>query len=141
MPEKEVGGEFAKEDGERAAHGKRSVAAARQASCKKLAKASFTEQLPAIIAALTFEAKGGSVQHLKVLLQLAGLDKPKAPAAKRKGKSLEAILREQWRKDDEDEAAREAAREAKRAEEDAAEVARIGQTEQIDPLNQPRTAY
>jgi hypothetical protein len=129
MPEKEVGEEFAKEGGERTAHVRRNVGTPRQASCRKLAKASFTEQLPAIIEALTFEAKGGSVSHLKVLLQLAGLDKPKASSAgKRKGKSLEAILREQWRKDEEEEAAREAAREAKRAAGDEAAV-------EINPLN------
>lgn len=135
MPEKGVDGKFVKGDGVKVdgdslTQQPRRGRAPRRASCKKMARQRFTEQMPTIIEKLTDKAKDGSVRHLKALLELAELDKPKSPAAKRRGKSLEAILREQWKKDDEEEAAREAATQAKRTAED--EVAGI---ESIDPPN------
>ena len=108
MPRKRLNGRFARENDEPGTlPDPRPVGAPRPANCRKFARARFAQQLPDIMDKLTKEALAGSVPHLKVLLELTGLDKAEPPhAVQRKEKSLEAILLEQWRKDEEDEAAR-----------------------------------
>ena len=78
-------------------------AAPRPVHCKRFARARFAEALPEIMQTLLDQVKTGSVPHLKVVLELTGLDKAEtAPRKdKREEKSLEAILLEQWRKDEE----------------------------------------
>lgn len=108
MPRKRVKGRFACENGEPPEP--KPMGAPRPANCKKFARARFAKQLPDIMDKLTTEALAGSVPHLKVLLELTGLDKSEPPQpSQRKEKSLEAILLEQWRKDEEDETAQAAA--------------------------------
>ena len=89
-------------------------AAPRPAHCKRFAKARFAEALPEVMRTLLEQVKNGSVPHLKVVLELTGLDKDEAAPrrSKPKEKTLEQILLEQWRKDDEEERARNAAVEA-----------------------------
>jgi hypothetical protein len=110
MPRKRVKGRFAKENDEPdTTPDPRPVGAPRPANCRKFARARFAQQLPHIMDKLTKEALDGSVPHLKVLLELTGLDKAEPPhTSQRKEKSLEAILLEQWRKDEEDETAQAA---------------------------------
>ncbi len=82
----------------------RPVGAPRPAYCRTYARARFAEALPVIAARLIEEAKQGSVPHLRALLELTGLNKGDVVpgASKRRGKSLEAVLMEQWRKDEEE---------------------------------------
>jgi hypothetical protein len=63
---------------------------------------------------LLAEVLAGNVPHLKVLMELTGLDKPDPPPRprKKKEKGLYEILHEQWLKDEEEEAAEIAARKA-----------------------------
>ena len=86
----------------------------RPANCKAFARARFAEAMPDIMAKLLEEVIKGSVPHLKVVLELTGLDKAEVtpPRARRKEKSLETILLEQWKRDGEEEMARRAAAEA-----------------------------
>ena len=62
--------------------------------CRDVAMQSLTE----IATKLAEMAKGGSVPHLKALLQMSGLDKG-GPVARPKSRTLEEILMEQWRND------------------------------------------
>ena len=82
---------------------RRTVAAPRPKYCRVFARARFAEALPEISDALLKQAKDGSVPHLKLLVQLSGLDKAEVVprATRRRGKSLEAVLMEEWRKDEE----------------------------------------
>lgn len=79
----------------------RRVGAPRPRHCRTFARARFAEALPEIADTLLEQARKGSVAHLKLLVQLSGLDRgdlvPKA--AKRRGKSLEAILMDEWSKE------------------------------------------
>jgi hypothetical protein len=111
MPRKRIKGRFAKENGEpHTTPEPMPVGAPRPANCRKFARARFAEQLPKIMVKLTEQALDGSVPHMKLLLELTGLDKAEPPqTAQRKEKSLEAILLEQWRKDEEYETAQAAA--------------------------------
>ena len=82
------------------AGGKR-VGAPRPRHCRTFTRARFAEALPEIAETLLKQAKKGSVAHLKLLVQLSGLDRgelvPKAQ--KRKGKSVTATLLEEWRRE------------------------------------------
>ena len=70
--------------------------------------------MPELVAMLLKEAKGGSLGHLKMLVQLGGLDKGDVtPKVQRREKSLEALLTEQWEKDSAEYAAEHAAKTAK----------------------------
>ncbi len=104
MERKRVAGRFVGEPG-RSMPKPRSVGAPRPAYCRTFARARFAEALPEIAAKLIDEAAQGSVPHLKALLELTGLNKGDVVprATKRRGRSLEAILMEQWRQDEEDE--------------------------------------
>lgn len=57
------------------------------------------ETLPLILDTLLEQARAGSLPHMKLLLELCGLDKgklaPQEPA--KREKTLEEILTEQWR--------------------------------------------
>ncbi|ADW67121.1 hypothetical protein AciX9_0030 [Granulicella tundricola MP5ACTX9] len=67
---------------------------------KTFARKQFAEALPVIVSVLLDKAKSGSVSHLKLLVELSGLEKdPDPKKMKPRGKSLEAILTEQWAKD------------------------------------------
>ena len=67
---------------------------------KTFARSRFAEALPEIMSVLLDKAKKGSVSHLKVLVELSGLEKdPDPKKSKPRGKSLEVILKEQWAKD------------------------------------------
>jgi hypothetical protein len=108
MPRKRVKGKLTGENGEPGTPPEpKPIRAPRPANCRKFARGRFAEQLPGIMDKLTEKALAGSVPHMKVLLELTGLDKTEPPqTSQRKEKSLEAILLEQWRKDEEDETAR-----------------------------------
>lgn len=79
--------------------GSNRVKAPRPRYCRTFARARFAEGLPEITETLILEAKKGSVAHLKLLVQLSGLDKGEVVprVTKRRGKSLEAVLMEEWR--------------------------------------------
>jgi hypothetical protein len=85
-----------------AAEAGRRVGAPRPKYCRVYARARFAEALPEISERLVREAKKGSVAHLKLLVQLTGLDQKQdvVPRKQKKpGKSLEVILMEQWERD------------------------------------------
>ena len=74
--------------------------------------------MPDLVETLLEEAGKGSLAHLKVLVQLSGLDTGEVVPQKgrRRGKSLETVLKERWEQDRLDrEADREADRGAKHA--------------------------
>ncbi len=119
MPRKRVGGRFARERAEMEESGGevqapeveagRAVAtragAPRPKQCRSFTRKRMAEQMPGLVEMLLKQAHEGSLGHLKILVQLAGLDKGEVtPVVKRREKSLETILLEQWEKD----AAREA---------------------------------
>ncbi len=108
---KRVAGKFAAEGavvaapgGEEAAEkatGVRRMAAPRPKYCRTFARARFAEALPEIAETLLTQAKGGSVPHMKLLIELSGLNKGDVVprAMKPRGKSLQAILEEEWQKE------------------------------------------
>ena len=80
----------------------RPMRAPRPQMCRSFVRKRIAEQMPALVEMLMKQANEGSLGHLKILVGLAGLDKGEvAPAVKRREKSLETILLEQWAKDDE----------------------------------------
>ena len=86
------------------------VGAPRPRYCRPFVRNRMAEGMPGLVVVLLKQAHGGSLGHLKVLVQLAGLDKGEvSPPVKRRQKSLEQVLMEQWAKDEEL-AATEAAR-------------------------------
>ena len=125
MARKRVDGRFAPEGtqaqgeaGETAAKGM--VGAPRPRYCRVFVRKRMAEEMPRLMDVLLEQAKQGSLGHLKMLVQLAGLDKGEVkPKVQRREKSLEAILMEQWDKDQAAWDAKEAARLAE--EQDAAE--------------------
>jgi hypothetical protein len=114
MTTESVEGRFARAGAEPEEPEPRKFKPPRPARCKSFARARFAEALPDIMPKLLDEVVKGSVPHLKVLLELTGLDKAEVtpPPARRKEKSLETILLEQWKRDGEEEMARRAAAEA-----------------------------
>jgi hypothetical protein len=75
---------------------KRAVGAPRPKYCRTFTRKRVAEVLPEIVERFSEEAKKGSIQHAKVLMKLGGLDQRDAPRkpAKRRGKSLIGLLRE-----------------------------------------------
>ena len=86
------------------AKGTRARKAPRPGKCQKFVMARFAEALPEVAAKLLHEAKQGSVAHLKLVLQISGLDKGEVPRvrSKKREKNLEEILMEAWAKDAEE---------------------------------------
>jgi hypothetical protein len=97
--------------------------APRPANCRVYTRARFAEALPGLMQTLIREAKRGSVAHLKLLVVICGLDQgPVKPAGrKRKVKDLEQILMEDWKREDEREAAVEKAGSLWNGDEDVAD--------------------
>ncbi len=87
--------------------------APRPAFCRVYARARVAEAMPGLVKTLLDEAGKGSLAHLKVLVQLSGLDTGEVVPQKgrRRGKSLETVLKERWEQD-------RLEREADRAERD-----------------------
>lgn len=76
------------------------VGAPRPRQCRPFVRKRMAEVMPTLVAMLLKEAHAGSLGHLKMLVQLAGLDKGEvSPKVQRREKSLEKILLEQWEKD------------------------------------------
>ena len=107
MTRKRVAGRFAREgegapaDGTgRGAAGKR-VYASRSVHSLLIGRTRkrLMEAIPSIVNTLLEKAETGSVPHMKLLLELSGLDKGRlAPRQEeRREKTLEEILMEQWR--------------------------------------------
>lgn len=78
------------------------VSAPRPKYCRTFARARFAEALPEIADTLLQQAKGGSIPHMKLLIELSGLNKGDVVprVTKRRGKSLEAMLEEEWQKEE-----------------------------------------
>ena len=94
-------GPGASETSERAKLG-RPMRAPRPRQCRAFVRKRIAERMPALVEMLMKQANEGSLGHLKILVGLAGLDKGEVtPPVKRREKSLETILLEQWAKDDE----------------------------------------
>lgn len=69
--------------------------------CRAFVRKRIAERMPEMVDLLMKQANEGSLGHLKILVQLAGLDKGEVrPPVKRREKSLEKILLEQWAQDD-----------------------------------------
>ena len=109
MARKRVDGRFVK-DGETAGESEpsecakpgRPMRAPRPRQCRAFVRKRIAERMPARAEMLMKQANEGCLGHLKILVGLAGLDKGEVtPAVKRREKSLETILLEQWAKDDE----------------------------------------
>ena len=81
--------------------------APRPAYCRVYTRARFAEALPELTHTLVREAKRGSVAHLKLLVLICGLDKGevKPVGRRRQGKSLEQVLMEDWKREEERERA------------------------------------
>lgn len=73
------------------------VGAPRPRQCRDYARKRLAESAPALVDAFLREARGGSVQHLKALMDLTGITKdPVKPKVKRRrGKSVAAQLLEE----------------------------------------------
>ena len=107
----EGGGEEASGAGNRC--GSEAVGAPRPRYCRVFARKRIAEEMPQLVDMLLEQSKQGSLGHLKMLVQLGGLDKGEVtPKVQRREKSLEAILMEQWERDEADRAAKAAARDA-----------------------------
>lgn len=76
--------------------------------------------MPELVETLLEEAGKGSLAHLKVLVQLSGLDTGEVvpQTGRRKGKSLETVLKERWEADRLDEERDRAERERARQDEE-----------------------
>ncbi len=94
------------------------IRAPRPDACKKYVRTRVARALPELMRLLIAKAAEGSIAHMKLVIQIGGLDKIDAvPGPKpKRGKSLEQILNEAWEKDQKDAEARAAAKEAARAE-------------------------
>ncbi len=80
--------------------------APRPENCMVYTRARFAKALPALMQTLVREAKRGSVAHMKLLVVISGLNQGAGRPAdrKRRGRNLEQILMENWRRDEEREA-------------------------------------
>jgi hypothetical protein len=97
---KRVNGRFAKEsaDEEDTEPGKpAAVGAPRPRYCREYARKRLAEAAPKLVDAFLEKSIGGSVQHLKLLIELTGITKdPVVPAVKRRrGKTIAAQLLEE----------------------------------------------
>jgi len=97
-----VNGRFAKESGdeentEPVKDKPAAVGAPRPRYCREYARKRLAEAAPKLVDAFLERSIGGSVQHLKVLMELTGIAKePVVPkVAKRRGKTLAAQLLEE----------------------------------------------
>ena len=108
MERKRVGGRFVKagavpevsEAGGAEAAGAM-LKAPRPRQCRAYVRKRMAEQMPEVVEMLMQQAKMGSLGHLKILVALAGLDKGDVDkAVKRREKSLEKILLDQWEEGD-----------------------------------------
>lgn len=70
-------------------------------NCKPYVRKRLAKALPEIANALIEKAREGSLPELKMLVQMSGLDEKNASGSveKRRGKSLEQMLMEDWRKE------------------------------------------
>jgi hypothetical protein len=110
MTRKRVGGRFVREGGTEAEgptdaeenKTTQRVRAPRPRHCRTFTRARVAEALPEIVERFLTEAKRGSIPHVRALTVLSGLDKGDVvpTAAKRRGKSLETLLLEQWGQDE-----------------------------------------
>jgi hypothetical protein len=100
MERKRVQGRFVKEGAVAEEETKESrVATPRPKYCRTFARKRLAEALPEIMAKFAEEAKKGSIQHMKILTKLGGLDQGEMPAPrKRRPKSIMAKLLEDLRK-------------------------------------------
>jgi hypothetical protein len=106
MQRKRCNGRFAKESGgeektEPAMGSPAAVGAPRARHCRAYARRRLAEAAPELMEVFLKKAKGGSVQHLKTLMELTGIMKdPVVPAVKKKrrGKSMSALLQEEMGK-------------------------------------------
>jgi hypothetical protein len=72
--------------------------APRPGRCRRYARRRVAERLPEIADKFLDEAQEGSCAHLKVMMQLGGLDVREPPKpAKRRGKGTAGRLLEEWR--------------------------------------------
>jgi hypothetical protein len=71
------------------------------ATCKKYMRRRLAKDLPAIANHLLDGAREGNLGYIKMLVQLCGLDDKEIPkpAAPKRGKTLEELLMEDWRKE------------------------------------------
>jgi hypothetical protein len=75
------------------------VATPKPRYCRTFARKRVAEALPAIVEKFAEEAKKGSIQHMKILTKLGGLDQGEMPKPrKRRPKSIMAKLLEDLRK-------------------------------------------
>ena len=113
MARKRVNGRFVREDELPGEAGTGNlVGAPRPKNCRLYTRARLAEELPAVTRTLLREAKKGSIAHLKLLVQISGLDKGSVTPEpkKHKGRNLEQILMDEWAKEQAEEA-KEAAKE------------------------------
>jgi hypothetical protein len=110
MERKRVGGRFARaesgmavdDDGEGVAGGTRKTAVrSRHSRAIGKARRELVDALTEVATKLAMEAKAGSIPHMKLLLQLLGLEDGGLTPKERskREKSLEEIVMEQWRKE------------------------------------------
>jgi hypothetical protein len=92
---KRVNGRFAKESADEEATGPAkgkpaAVGAPRARHCREYARKRLAEAAPKLVDAFLKKSIGGSVQHLKVLMDLTGITKEPvvAPVTKRRGKTI-----------------------------------------------------
>ena len=99
MERKRVKGRFVNEGAVAEEEKESRVATPRPRYCRTYARKRVAEALPAIVEKFAEEAKKGSIQHMKILTKLGGLDQGEMPAPrKRRPKSIMAKLLEDFRK-------------------------------------------
>ena len=99
MERKRVKGRFVNEGAVAEEEKESRVATPRPRYCRTYARKRVAEALPAIVEKFAEEAKKGSIQHMKILTKLGGLDQGETPVAKkRRPKSIMAKLLEDFRK-------------------------------------------
>ena len=106
MEKKRVAGRFVREetvgdegDGGTAAVKKVLAGAPRPKSCRSYTRKRIAEALPEIMEKFVSEAKKGSIQHVKLLIKLGGLDGKDVPVPeKRRGKGFAGRLLDELKK-------------------------------------------
>jgi hypothetical protein len=103
MERKRVGGRFVRADEMSGVAGRTRKTAVRSRHSRLIdqARKLLVEAIPEIAAKLVTDAKTGSVPHMKLLLQLLGLEDGglTAKESSRREKTLEEIVMEQWHKE------------------------------------------